>query len=63
VVGLAWSRVPETYAGGNVVTGRPSQTGKIKGIFSPSILGVEFGADDSSSKKKTLMSRNLKEEV
>ena len=51
VVRLAWSRVTENYAGGSVATGRPSQTGQIKGIFSPSILGVGFGADDSSTKK------------
>jgi hypothetical protein len=63
VVGLAWSRVPDSYSGGSVATGRPSLTGQIKGtrIFSPSIMGIGFGADDSSS--KTLLSRNSKEEV
>jgi hypothetical protein len=62
VVELAWSRVPDRYAGGIVATVRPSLTGEIKGnrIFSPSIMGVGFGADSSS---KTLLSRNFKEEV
>jgi len=62
VVGFAWSRVPESYVGGSAATGRPSQTGQVKGILSSSILGVGFGADDSFS-EKTLLSRNLKEEV
>lgn len=63
VVGFAWSRVPDSYSGGSVATGRPSLSGQIKGtpMFSPSIMGIGFGADDSSS--KTLLSRSLKEEV
>jgi hypothetical protein len=31
VVGLAWSRVPESYGGGSVAIGRPAHAGQVKG--------------------------------